>query len=147
MHFIVIFTLHLLVPPSKVTTHDNHNHKRGFIYFTKEDAHSLVQKWKPQNLEFMSSEDIAGIDGYVRSIMLLNDTVQEASVIMSEDSNLFVVTLHKRNQCEIKCCLWQQDANRSEVFRAFRIWLFEKGYGCISSLSGDDLQEWYKSAM
>ena len=149
MHVVLLLAFRLIVPPVhvKVSEYDHHHNKRGFIYFEGDDARSLVNKWKPHQFELKSSDDVAGIDGYVRSILLLNDTVQEASVLLSEDSNLFVVTIHKRKQCELKCCLWQPGANRSEVFRSFRIWLFDRGYGCTSSLNGDDLQEWYKSAM
>jgi len=150
MHTVLLLSLHLIVPPVhiKVSIYDgSHNNKRGFVYFEGEDARSLVSKWKPERLESLSPDDVAGINGYVRSVLLLNDTAQEARVLLSEDSNLFVVALHKRNQCDLKCCLWQPGANRSEVFRSFRIWLFERGYGCTSSLNGDDLQEWYKSAM
>ena len=148
MYAVLLLVLHLIIPPIDFQVYpSDYSRKKGFVYFEREDAQSLVRMWKPQRLQFLSGEDVAGIDGYVRSLLILNDTVQEASVLLSNDLNLFVVTIRNRKQCEIKSCLWQPGANRSEVFRAFRIWLFDRGYGCTSSLNGDDLQEWYKSAM
>lgn len=115
-----------------------------FAHLDRDATRAVVGWWKPQRISSCLIAREETVRNYVKAVIDLNDADANVSGLISSDLNMFVVTVEK-NVCELRSCLWQPNAARSDTLGMLRQWIFDKGYTCVAVLDGDDRKEWDSS--